>query len=207
MAGDELRDKVVRLLREVEPDESAKRKRPSRKEPAPAHYQSINGNGNILAGGDVYINKKETIRNHFTPGPEHITAAQARKLQRLVEKAVTIEEAAGGDRQSLFAKWWSILKDQYNVATYREIPAHLGDAAIAWLTQRIALLRPKLRRNDNDAWRKEHYTAIWARARERGMSKGDVYAIVLDRLDVQVASLTNLGERNLKKLYQIMMAL
>jgi len=207
MAVDELKDKVSELLKEVKPIRGMKpRRKAANQEPATI-AQTINGNGNIQAGGDVYINMKETIRSKFTPGPEHISAAQARKLQRLVEKAVTIEEAAGGDRQSLFAKWWSILKDQYNVATYREIPAHLGDAAIAWMSQRIAIMRPKLRRNDNDAWRKEHYTAIWARARERGMSKGDVYAIVLDRLDVQVASLTNLGERNLKKLYQIMMAL
>lgn len=195
--------KVIDLLKEVE---KRKAKKPTAAKPA----MSIVGNNNVQAGGDVYINKKETVRKEFTPGPEHITAAQARKIQRLVEKAVTIEEAAGvseGNRKKLFAKWWKIVQNQYDVATYREIPAHLGDPAIAWLQQRVAILRPKARRTDKTLWRNEHYTAIYARARELGISKGEVYAIALERLGANVASLTKLSDQNLKKLYSIIMAM
>lgn len=189
--------KIISILDAAKPRKTANDK-PS---------QVINGNGNIQAGGDIHINKKETIRKEFKPGPEHITAAQARKLQKLVEKATEIEETAGVDRGKAFAKWWSRLKDLYNVGTYREIPAHLGDAAIAYMTQQIAIMRPKLRRNDNPAWRNEHYKGIYARARQLGISKGEVYAIAFDRLGVQVVSLTKLGDQNLKKLYQIIMAM
>lgn len=189
--------KVISILSKIKPRETAKS----------GGSQSIIGNGNIQAGGDININKKETIRNEFKPGPEHITAAQARKLQKLVEKATEIEETAGVDRGKAFAKWWGRLKDLYNVGTYREIPAHLGEHAIAYMTQQIAIMRPKLRRNDNSSWRNEHYKGIYARARQLGISKGEVYAIAFDRLGVQVISLTKLGEQNLKKLYQIIMAM
>lgn len=208
MSDDDLKKRVVNLLKDVEPTKIPKKtKNPPRAKAIPSTSLSIVGNDNYQAAGDIYINKKETVRNNFTPGPEHITAAQARKIQRLVEKAVSIEELAGLDRPSLFAKWWNIVKNQYNVTTYKEIPAYLGDSAISWLTQKIAILRPKLRRKDNDSWRKEHYAAIWARSKQLGMSKGEVYALAQDRLNTQIVSLTNLGERNLKKLYQIIMAL
>lgn len=203
--ADETIDRMKGILKLIQPKPKKAAPRKKKEEPIPS--QSIVGNGNIQAGRDIFYNKKETIRNEVKPGPEHITAAQARKIQRLVEKAVTIEETAGGERQALFAKWWGIVKNMYNVPTYREIPAHLGDQAIAWLTQLIAINRPKLRRTDNMSWRKEHYKAIWAKARQMGFSKGDVYAIVLDRIGVNVISLTKLGEQNLKKLYNIIMAM
>lgn len=204
MSGkDDKKAKVIDLLKEVE-------KRKTRKTTATKPSLSIVGNNNVQAGGDIYINRRETIRNEFTPGPEHITAAQARKIQRLVEKAVTIEEAAGvyeGNRKKLFAKWWKIVQNQYNVATYREIPAHLGDPAIAWLQQKVAILRPKARRTNKSLWRNEHYAAIYARARELNISKGEVYAIALERLGVNVVSLTKLSDQNLKKLHNIIMSM
>ena len=110
-------------------------------------------------------------------------------------------------RGAAMAKWWSKLKRTYDVPTYREIPQELGDDAIAWMKQEIARTRPKLRRSDNHSWRKELYAAIYARARELGISKGEVYSIVHDRLGKRVSSLKQLGEQNLKKLYNIMMAM
>lgn len=201
--ADDKKAKIVNLLKETKTKKARKK---SDHKPS----LSIVGNGNIQAGGDVNLNKREVIRNSFTPGPEHITASQAKKLQDLVQKAVELEATAGvhgGDQKKLFAKWWKILKDQYNVPNYQRIPLHLGDHAIAWFKQRIATLRPKLRRTDNASWRKEHYTGIYARAKELGMSKGEVYAIVAERLGKQVQSLTKLGEQDLKKLYNIIMAM
>lgn len=169
---------------------------------------NIQGNNNQVAGRDIInnINRKETIVRPFQPGPEHISAAQAKKLQDLVYKAA--ERESGGDPEKVGGKragWWSRLRNHYGVSNYREIPSHLGDEAIKWLQQQIAMNRPKIRRVDNQAWRNDHYKGIWAKAREINMSKGEVYALVKDRLDKQVVSLTQLGERDLKKFYQIMM--
>jgi len=168
---------------------------------------NIVGDGNILAGGDVNINTRKTVRHEFRPGPEHISEATAKKIQDLVANLVGKEEAGGMKRSQAFAKWYGLLKNRYNVTTYKAIPAHLGDEAISWLRQQSAIKRSKIRRNDTSKWRKELYTSIWARANELGMSKGEVYALVADRLGKRVTSLTKLGERSLKKLYHIIMSL
>jgi site-specific recombinase XerD len=99
------------------------------------------------------------------------------------------------------------LTNRYQVTSYHLIPRALGDEAIKWLQQRAAMLRPKLRRANPSAWRDEYYKAIWARARELRMSKGDVYSLVKRRLNLQVVSLKQLGEHNLRHLYNIVMSL
>jgi len=75
------------------------------------------------------------------------------------------------------------------------------------MQRQVAMLRPKLRRADNPAWRNQHYKAIWAKARELGFTKDQVYALSGDRLGKTITSLKQLGERNLKSLYNIIMAI
>ena len=159
-----------------------------------------------LAGRDVHINKRTIRRTKVQPGPKHISPEQAARLQQLIEKAVEQDVTAGEERHASYMKWWSILKKHYAVPTYREIPRHLGEDAVSWLKQRIAMGRSKLRRPDPQEWRRQHYAAIYARASELGYSKGEVYAIAKSRLGVQVTSLKSLNQGNLKKLYGILMA-
>lgn len=174
----------------------------------PGLVQSVPGHHNIVAGRDInYVNKREIIRPRVTPGPEHITGDQAKRLQELVKKAAEIEIAGGSPENRAFAKWWSELKNRYEVPSYQLIPRSLGDDAIKWLQQRAAMLRPKLRRTNPSAWRNEHYTAIFAKGRDLGMSKGEVYSLIGRRLSLQIVSLTKLGERSLKHAYKIMMSL
>lgn len=172
---------------------------------------NVKGDNNQIAGGDIInqINHKEVTTNRYTPDREkNISAAQAKKLQDLVYRAA--ERDAGGDEKKIGrkrSKWWKMLKDHFEVPTYHDIPAHLGEHAIKWLQQQIAMNRPKIRRTNNQAWRNDHYRGIWARSREIGMSKGEVYALVAERLGKQVTSLKNLGERDLKKLYHMIMSM
>jgi TIR domain len=174
----------------------------------PGSVQSVSGHRNIVAGRDInYVNKREVIRPSVTPGPEHITEDQAKRLKDLVEKAAQIEINGGSPPNRAFSKWWSELKNRYGVTSYHLIPRLQGDAAIKWLQQRNAMLRPKLRRANPGAWRVEHFNAIWAKSNELGMSKGEVYSLIGRRLNVQVGSLKNLGDRNLKRAYNIMMSL
>jgi len=188
-------------------DQTTTRVRATRKSRSLDPVQSVSGHNNVVAGRDVNINKREVTRLSVTPGPEHITEEQAKRLKDLLDKAAKIEIAAGSDPRKTYAKWWSELTNRYQVTSYRLIPRALGDEAIKWLQQRAAMLRPKLRRSNPSAWRREHYTTIWARARELGMSKGEVYSLVKHRLNVQVVSLKQLGEHNLRHLYNIMMSL
>ena len=162
-------DKVVELFKR------AAEKSGSGKADVPTVSSNISGDGNIVAGRDVNINKRVVTRPKIQPGPQHISASQAAELQKLVKKAAEIDVTGGMSPQAAFQKWWGMVKDKYDVPTYREIPRKNGEEAISWLRQRIAMNRPKLRRTDNKNWRNEHYSAIWARARELGYSKGDVY--------------------------------
>lgn len=174
--------------------------------------QVVTGNNNIVAGGNVTIKKNEKIinKNIIKPGPEHISPAQANKLQTIVKELVEMEVASGyadGDQKKAAIKWWVILRNHYGVTSYREIPRHLGDDAIAWMKQQRAINRPKIRKTDNTAWRNQHYGAINAKARELELSKGEIYALAKDRMGTQVTSLKQLSDQNLKKLYNIVMAL
>ena len=198
---DRQRDNIVHLFKRAAEESDAKRTR------GDSVSADIRGDHNVVAGRDVNVNKREIIRATVKPGPEHITPKQATHLQDLVKKAVEQDVTAGAVPQVAFAKWWSIVKRRYEVTTYREIPREQGEEAISWLRQQVAMNRPKLRKTDRGGWRTGHYTAIWARAKELGFSKGRVYGIVFDSLGLRVTSLKQLSDRNLKTLYNIVMSM
>lgn len=200
--ADELKKQVVAALKE-----HGDKPRRARKQTIPAGSMVINGDGNIQAGGDVNINTRKIERVPPPPrNAEHITDTQAYKLKELVKKAVDIESKAGKEPSKAFPAWWSKLQKRYKVPRYDLIPCDLGDDAISYMQQEIAKLRPKLRRRDNESWRKEHYSGIWARAKELGKDKSWVYGLVEEKIGKKVESLTTLGEQDLKKLYTIIMA-
>ncbi len=60
---------------------------------------------------------------------------------------------------------------------------------------------PRKPRANNGLWRADLYPGIWARSKELGMSPADVYALAFEKFGVKVVSLKQLGERNLKALY------
>ncbi len=178
--------------------------------PDPRVSQTIIGSGVQIAGdynGDININTKQIQQHKFTPGPEHISSSQAYKLKQLVYKAAEIEAVSGLPEEEGRKKWWGRLGGKFKASPYQAIPAELGEAAISWLSQEVAKLRPKLRRRDPEAWRKEHYTAIWARAKELGMDKAAVYDLATTKLGIPVTSLTKLTQQALKKFYNIIMGM
>lgn len=200
--ADELKKKIVDALKE-----HGQKPRRSRKQTIPAGSMFINGNGNVQAGGDVNINTRKIQRVAAPPtGPEHITKEQAYKLSELVKKACELETKTGKEQAKSRPAWWSKLQNRYRVPSYHFIPCTLGEDAISYMQQEIAKLRPKLRRRDNEAWRKEHYSGIWARAKQLGYDKAWVYGLVEEKIGKKIESLTALGEQDLKKLYTIIMA-
>lgn len=155
------------------------------------------------AGRDIHnhINEKKIVRPTVVRGPEFISSAGARKIQGRVDTLVKIGVAAGGEQKKLYARWYKQLKDFFGVPSYLEIPAHQEQQAIDWLAQQKALQRPKIRRADNAMWRADLYPGIWARSKQLGMSRADVYHLASEKFGVKVVSLKQLGERNLKALY------
>ncbi len=154
------------------------------------------------------INKKEIVRPKIVRGPEYISSSCALKIRSCIKTLVEMGVAAGkDDERKLYAMWHSKLKKHFDVNSYLEIPACHEESAIKWLQNQKVLLRPTIRRSSNADWRKDHYTGIWSKANELGMSKADVYLLVKERLGKSVFSLKQLGEQDLTRLYQIMFKL
>jgi hypothetical protein len=204
---EEIKGKVFQILK------AAKSKKTGTHKTNPKDCSTINqtaiGNSNLQVAGDVNLNTKQYLRPKITPGPEHISPSQGRQLRDLVKKAVEIELISGKQtKEALFAKWYERLRNNFGSTTYSTIKSERGEEAINWMRQEVAKLRPKLRRTDKQAWFKEHYSAIWARAKELGLTKPQVYALASERVVGEaITSLTQLGERNLKKLYNIIMSI
>lgn len=101
---------------------------------------------------------------------------------------------------------WRI-KRRYRVTSYTLIPAYLKDEAISWLQQQSAIKRSKISRNNNNLYRNELFTAIYARSNNLGLSKGELYNIVFNKFNKRVSSLTQLSDDSLRRLYQFIMSL
>ena len=198
---------IARLLADAKPTRSRKK---TKSDTGP-QVQSITGDHNIqaVAGGDVNINVRRVTRTTVTPPPGSVTPLQVKRIKDQIDRLVERDAAGGvlgGDTKKLYPKWHKMVMNRFSVPSYHCIPESQGDSAIAWLKQHCAMNRSRVRRTDNDSWRNDHYGAIWARASEMGMSKADVYDLVSRRLGKTVLSLKNLGEQDLQRLRQLLIA-
>jgi hypothetical protein len=174
--------------------------------------QSIVGNGNFQIGGDItiHVNEKKITRPIIQPGSQNISEKQAFEIKQLVDTFVELAAEANPDvdKAKLYQQWWTPLKKKFTVTSYKMIPVERFEEVVSWLRQQKAIkVMPKLRRPSNDTWRKERYKAIWSRSKELGFEKQDTYNLVSQRLGKSVSSLTELGERDLDKLYHAIMDL
>jgi hypothetical protein len=163
---------------------------------------SISGDGNFVVGGNFQINPRTIQRTQVVPGPGSILDSEALKVRTLINELAEIDQVAG--RADSHAKWYKKLYRHFQVTSYKLIPASRAKEAIAWLQRQKAISRPKLRRRNNDMWRKSLYKGIFARMRQLGIPKDDVYHIAFEHLGLNkpISSLTELGERDLSRLHQ-----
>lgn len=176
-----------------------------KKESKPTIRQTIQGDKNIQIGGDFVINKREVIKNIIKPGIQHIIEEQAYKIKQLIDQLSEMDVKTG--RRDSHSKWYSKLYKRFKVTSYKTIPLEIYEEVVTWLHQQIAQERKKLRRANNTEWGKQHYTAIYARAKKLGLEKEQIYEIAQLKLCLKkpITSLKELGERNLKRLYNIIM--
>src|SRR5262249_4977156 len=102
--------------------------------------------------------------------------------------------------------WYNKLYDAFGITSYLLVPADQFGNAVAWIQQQSALLRRKLRRSNNPRWRNSLYSAIWARAKEVGLSHEAVHEFAGSVLGMNPppASLSDLGERQLKRFHDVL---
>jgi hypothetical protein len=161
------------------------------------------GDGNVIAGGDMIHTEKIVHRNIIQPGPQHITEEQASEVKLLIDELSQIDVDAG--RPDSHRNWFSWLYRKFKVTSYKTIPSEKFEAVISWLRQQKAINRKKLRRPANALWKNQLYGAIYGRWRQLGFQKDAIYDFAFQHLELdrRINSLTELGEQNLKKLYDM----
>jgi hypothetical protein len=166
--------------------------------------QTIHGDGNTQVAGDYVENKKVVQRVVIQPDERHIDESTAFEIKRLIDFLAEIDVKAG--RPDSHSGWFSRLYRRYRVTSYKLIPTESANDAVQWLRQQVPQQRPKLRRSAPEEWRNQLYGSIWGKARKLAMPKQLVYDLALQRLALKkpISSLKELGEQNLKKLYDIL---
>lgn len=174
--------------------------------------QSIKGNNSIQIGinqGTIIKTEKITRRNEIKINPDiHISELQAKQIKDLIDKIVDINFLAGKKPKSkLYPETWNSLYSHFNITSYKAMPKELFDEVMNWLNKQIAYIhRPKLRKGNNDEWRKQLYGAIYAKSQnELKFTKEELYKFACEKLEIkkQITSLTDLSDTRLKKLYQL----
>lgn len=151
------KDKVVRLIKEA-----SKPVRKLRARPRPA--QSIVGDNNVQAGGDVHITTEKVVRKTIAkpqPGELHITEDQVARLHALKDEILKLEAAAKRDPATP-QRVWSALNKKMGVGAMRMIPAAKFKAAEKYLLTWIGQLmdRPAAQKKAPDTVEKRRITYI-----------------------------------------------
>ena len=137
---------------------------------------------------------------------EHITDAQAKLIKDKVDEIVKINESTEKTSTAkLYMQTWLSIKNKFNVTKYTLLPKEKFEECMTWLQGQIAYNhRPKLRKANNPEWKKQIYTAIYSKIRNKKMSKQDLYDYAYEKLNLKkpISSLKDLSDTRLKKLYQ-----
>lgn len=170
--------------------------------PSSTINQTVSGKNNVVAGGDITYTQKLTKRNEVKPdaGGRHITDNEAYEIKEKVKKYSDLMKEAGLNANP--AKLWSRLYKHFQVASYREIPFGCADEALKIITIETAKVRPKVRRRNLEAWRKQYYNAIWAAVNQLGMQKEEVYDFAFANMELKnrIVSLKELTQKQLQEL-------
>lgn len=155
----------------------------------------------LTAGGDINYSPKQINRTEFTPDERHISSEQAVKIKNLIDELVDMDASAGKDKGRSYGMWWKMLTNEFKIASYRELPRESFDEAVLFLRQAKARNLPKIRRKDNELWRRKHYGTIFGIAKKgMGWSDEDVHQFASAKFKKQVASLSDIGEQDLARL-------
>lgn len=188
------------------------KKRAARKSPPSASGTTINQNIGkardvLAAGGDINYSPKQINRTEFTPDERHITSEQATKIKSLVDELVEMDVSAGKSRSKSYPVWWSLFYKSFKVNSYREILRDQFDEAVQFLREAKARNLPKIRRKDNELWRKQHYKTIFGIGkRSLQWTDEDIHAFAALKTNKKVESLADLGEQDLARVARMIRA-
>lgn len=165
---------------------------------------TVNGNHNIVAGGNVQQIKTERVVHRTVadvkPGDEHISDKEAAVLTGLVNDVVELEAKLRKDPKGHRAVWGS-LNSHCDVPKYRLIKSEDFGKARLYLNQWLARLNamPSASVKTPETWRKSKYSYIKANTKEP--ARAQALAEYIKRY-FQAESLADLSDEELGRAYQ-----
>ena len=96
-----------------------------------------------------------------------------------------------------------MLRTYFKVMSYRLIPGKQFEAAVQFLDRHLTKLQTRAAETTEEKWRNKYYSAIYAKCRQTGTTKEQLYQMADQYLDVSITSLTELSGSQLKHLYNI----
>lgn len=171
--------------------------------------QQIAGNNNIQIGvnhGDIIHTERIIRKIAAIPDANiHISEEQAFKIQERVNELVTMMgKVEDAPKTTLYAKVYGGFKRYFQITGYKFLPKDKFNEAMRWFDQQKVLkYRPKLKKADNDEYRKDYYKSIHAKANELKFSREELYQFINDFLKPKspISSLKELSDARLKKVY------
>lgn len=171
---------------------------------------TINGNSNVIAGGDINYNPKIVHNTQVQYDASlYISNAVAKRITNLVKELCTIKTSAGYSQSMAYAEVWSSFKNRYKVTKYELVPKESGDDAITYLYKQINLARSSIRRKDPELWKNTLYKSIYTRSKELNIEKDELYVYAQQNIPLtkKITTLKDLTMRDLDRLNQLLINL
>lgn len=208
----EMRERRRRFIERAVAAIAPAAKRTVRNTPAAAPGTTIRQNVGkardvLAAAGDINYSPKHITRTRFTPDERHITPEQATKIKGLVDELVDMDASAGLEKGRSYQKWWKMFCNTFKIPTYLALAREAFPEAVTFLRQAKSRNLPKIRRKDNELWRKQHYKTIFGTGKKAlGWSDEQIHAFASLKLKKTVTSMADLGEQDLARIARMIRA-
>jgi hypothetical protein len=177
----------------------------SKPNPVPAS-QSIVGDGNYQAGGNINIfQKPPKIKQVIQPPLGSVSPADLQQIKIWIEGLA--ENTVRMGRDAAYAMWGARFKNKFKVAKREQLPSsQMGDVK-SWYSQQKAIQTRGFKTKDPDEFKKRRMGAIKAAMNQMGVIKDNYYPQLAKRLLMKKAftSLKDLTKRDLERVYTMVM--
>jgi hypothetical protein len=168
--------------------------------------QSIVGDGNLQAGGDINVfTKPSKIVNKVETPPGSVSPSELKRIQSWVEELA--EGTVGMSRQSAYGMWGARIKTRFDVAKREQLLSSQMHEVEQWFRQQRAIRTRGLKSKDPNEFKKKRIGAIKAAMNQMGVTKEVYYPQLAKRLRMKkpFSSLKDLTKSDLERVCTMVM--
>ncbi|WP_342750644.1 hypothetical protein OH491_19645 [Termitidicoccus mucosus] len=171
-----------------------------------AANQTIHGNHNIQAGGDVsFFQNPPAIKNIIERREGSVSPSDLRQIQLWIEELV--ESTVGMARKQAFAMWSERFKNRFDIDKREELASEKMTGAHDWFIEQRAILKRRLKTKLPEEWRRSRIVAIKAAMTNMQKQKEVYYPEIAQRLRIRkpFVSLKDLTKKDLERVYTLVL--